>query len=163
MAIKATVCGLLIALTLTACAADDPNRKEKGGALIGAGAGALLGSRFGDGGGRVLATGLGAMFGAFVGSEVGQSLDKADQTYARQTAHDSLENSPSGKQTVWSNPDTGNSGTITPVRTYQQDDGDYCREFHQTVTIGGKEENAYGTACRQPDGSWKMTEQAKAN
>ena len=24
------------------------------------------------------------------------------------------------------------------------------------VTIGGKDEKAYGTACRQPDGSWKV-------
>ena len=24
------------------------------------------------------------------------------------------------------------------------------------VNIGGKTEQAYGTACRQPDGSWKV-------
>jgi surface antigen len=34
--------------------------------------------------------------------------------------------------------------------------GAYCREFQQTVTIGGKTESAYGTACRQPDGTWKV-------
>jgi surface antigen len=34
--------------------------------------------------------------------------------------------------------------------------GAYCREFQQTVSIGGREERAYGTACRQPDGSWKV-------
>jgi len=24
------------------------------------------------------------------------------------------------------------------------------------VIVGGQEEQAYGTACRQPDGSWKI-------
>ena len=43
-----------------------------------------------------------------------------------------------------------------PVRTVQQADGTYCREFQQTVTVGGRTEEAYGTACRQPDGSWKI-------
>jgi surface antigen len=41
------------------------------------------------------------------------------------------------------------------VRTYQSG-GSYCREFQNDVTIDGKKENAYGTACRQPDGSWKV-------
>jgi surface antigen len=27
------------------------------------------------------------------------------------------------------------------------------------VTIGGKAESAYGTACRQPDGTWKVIDQ----
>jgi surface antigen len=44
---------------------------------------------------------------------------------------------------------------VTPVRTYQSG-GTYCREFQSNVVIGGKDEKAYGTACRQPDGSWKI-------
>ena len=34
--------------------------------------------------------------------------------------------------------------------------GEYCRECQQTVVIGGREEDAYGVACRQPDGSWEI-------
>ncbi len=33
--------------------------------------------------------------------------------------------------------------------------GEQCREYQRTVTIDGKTETAYGTACRQPDGTWK--------
>jgi surface antigen len=44
---------------------------------------------------------------------------------------------------------------VTPVRTYQAG-GTYCREFQSNVTIDGKPDKAYGTACRQPDGSWKV-------
>lgn len=32
----------------------------------------------------------------------------------------------------------------------------YCREFTRDVKIGGKHEQAYGIACRQPDGSWQI-------
>jgi|SRR5579863_7240893 len=32
-----------------------------------------------------------------------------------------------------------------------------CREFQTTVTIEGKRQEAVGTACRQPDGSWHVS------
>lgn len=35
----------------------------------------------------------------------------------------------------------------------------YCREFTQTFSIGNKTEKGYGTACLQPDGSWKIVSQ----
>jgi hypothetical protein len=34
-----------------------------------------------------------------------------------------------------------------------------CREFNTPVTIGGQPQQAYGTACLQPDGSWKIEQQ----
>lgn len=33
---------------------------------------------------------------------------------------------------------------------------EYCREYTKTVTVGGKREQAYGTACYRPDGSWEV-------
>ncbi len=44
--------------------------------------------------------------------------------------------------------------SITPVETYQRDSGQYCREYRTEVEVAGGVEEAYGTACRQPDGSW---------
>lgn len=32
---------------------------------------------------------------------------------------------------------------------------EYCREFTQNIAVGGKIQEAYGTACMQPDGSWE--------
>lgn len=32
----------------------------------------------------------------------------------------------------------------------------YCREYTKTVIVGGVEQTAYGTACWQSDGSWKL-------
>ena len=34
--------------------------------------------------------------------------------------------------------------------------GRTCREFQQTVIIGGREEQSYGTACRDGNGDWKI-------
>jgi surface antigen len=153
---KVILVAALFSFSLVAC--EGAGNKQVGGTLLGGALGGLAGSQIGSGKGTLVAVGLGALLGAFAGSEVGKSLDKADKAYARQTAHRALETTPAGTQTTWHNPDSGNQGTITPTTTYQKDDGTYCREFHQTVMIGGKEEQAYGTACRQPDGSWKMTD-----
>lgn len=32
----------------------------------------------------------------------------------------------------------------------------YCREFQRKVAVGERPERAYGVACLQPDGSWKV-------
>jgi hypothetical protein len=32
----------------------------------------------------------------------------------------------------------------------------YCREYSRNVVIGGQEQEAYGTACRGPDGQWRI-------
>jgi surface antigen len=130
--------------------------KEGAGTLIGATAGAILGSNIGKGDGNVAAIAIGALAGAFFGNEIGRSLDRADRIAMGQNAQYSLEYSPSNTTTAWRNPDSGNSGTMTPIRTYQQSSGQYCREYRQTVMIGGQEQDAYGTACRQPDGSWEI-------
>ena len=84
------------------------------------------------------------------------SLDRADRIYASRAVSHSLEHESSGNATAWRNPDSGNAGEVTPTRTYQTPTGGYCREYQHAVTVGGKSETAYGTACRQPDGSWKI-------
>ena len=131
--------------------------KEEAGAIIGAGLGGLAGSFIGDGGGKLVAVGVGTVLGAIIGGETGKSLDRADRLALAHARHDALENGESGSTTAWQNPDSGNSGEIVPQPAYQQADGTYCREFAQTIVVGGKMESAYGTACRQPDGAWKLS------
>ena len=74
----------------------------------------------------------------------------------RQTTHSALETGRTNQTSNWRNPDSGHSGTVTPVKAYQTSQGQYCREYRQTVNICGRTVQAYGTACRQPDGTWKM-------
>jgi surface antigen len=52
-------------------------------------------------------------------------------------------------------PDTRNTYTVTPIRTYTMAEGP-CREFTLDAQIGGKTAQIYGAACRQSDGSWKV-------
>jgi surface antigen len=90
------------------------------------------------------------------GGEIGRSLDENDRRMASQ-AQTQAQTAPIGQTISWNNPDSGNSGTYTPVRDgTNTSSGAYCREYQTTVTVGGKTEDAYGTACRQPDGSWKI-------
>ena len=143
------------ALSLAACVSDQGD-KQTLGTLIGAGLGGLAGSQVGSGTGQLVAIGAGVLLGGLLGNEVGKSLDKADQVYAERNAQRTLETAPTGTTATWVNPDSGNSGSITPTATYQSAGGEYCREYQQTVTVGGEQQSAYGTACRQPDGSWKL-------
>lgn len=148
---------IMITAFLAACADRGIGQKEGAGTLIGAGLGALAGSQIGGGKGKMAAVAIGALLGAFAGNEIGKSLDKADQA-ALQDAGEKARSAPIGKTIDWSNPQSGNSGTVTPTREGRNtESGNYCREFKQTVTIDGRTEEAYGVACRQPDGSWKIT------
>lgn len=151
---KFLIIGLFV--PFIASCAQGAGDKQTMGTLIGAAGGGLAGAQIGKGRGQLAATAIGALLGAMVGSEVGKSLDQADRMYMAQNRHKALDTIPSGQSTKWVNPDTGNSGTVVPQPAFEQSSGTYCREFQETVSIGGKQETAYGTACRQPDGTWKI-------
>lgn len=153
---KFTLAVLGIAALSVAGCTETVGQKQGLGTLLGAAAGGAAGAQVGKGRGKLVATGVGTLLGALIGSEVGRSLDRADQLAMQHATQNSLETSATGSINTWHNPDTGNRGTITPTQTYQRSDGSYCREFTQTVTVGGRTEEAYGTACRQPDGTWQI-------
>lgn len=142
---------ILIAFILAGCETTGP--KAVVGGVGGAAAGGLLGSALGGGAEGIAA---GVILGGLLGGAIGDRLDAADRRYASQATHQALESVPSGTTTTWRNPDNNHSGTIMPTSTYQTANGTYCREFQQVITVGGKQQQAYGTACRQPDGSWKI-------
>ncbi len=158
MKIAAILIAGAMVLSLAACEGQQYGQKQTGGAILGGIAGGLLGAQVGGGKGKLAATAAGTLLGVFVGSEVGKSLDRADRLYAQRTYQGALESNRAGQASTWSNPDSGHSGTVTPVKTYQTAQGDPCREYQQTVTIGGRTETAYGRACRQADGSWKIVQ-----
>ena len=129
------------------------NPKAVLGALGGAALGGGIAALAGGGTGAIVGATLG---GALLGGFIGNRLDARDKQMAAQAAQKAFEDGRSGKPTAWNNPDTGNSGSITPTRTYQLANGTYCREYHQTITVSGEQHQAYGTACRQADGTWKI-------
>jgi surface antigen len=150
---KILVFVMISALVLPGCT-QNMGPKEGVGTLLGAGAGAVAGSNIGKGKGNVVAIAIATLAGAFFGQEIGRSLDRADRIAMGQNAQYSLEYTKTNETTTWQNPDSGNAGAMTPVRTYQEPTGQYCREYRQEVMIAGKQQQAYGNACRQPDGTW---------
>jgi surface antigen len=142
MALTATV-------ALGGCASTGPTQ-EQAGMVIGGILGGIGGNQIGRGSGRTAAIIIGTLAGAAIGGSVGRSMDETDRL---KTAH-SLETVRTGVPSTWQNPDTGNSYTVTPTRTYESSEGP-CREYSMDAYVGNKREQVYGTACRQADGSWK--------
>jgi surface antigen len=95
------------------------------------------------------------LLGAFVGSGIGGSLDRADEVYARQAAARAYA-APVGVPIQWSNPHTGNLGAVQTTRDGWTTSGAYCREFQQQVVVAGRVQSAFGQACQQPDGTWRI-------
>jgi surface antigen len=146
-----------IALLSSACAQTGEtirdNPKTTLGGMLGAASGGLIAAAAGGGAAGIVG---GVLLGGLVGGAVGNALDQKDKEMASRAAQQAFENARTGEPSVWQNPDSGNSGSITPTRTYQEPSGQYCREYEQDIVIGGERQKSYGTACRQPDGSWKI-------
>lgn len=121
------------------------------GSALGAAAGGLLGNQFGKGSGRTTMTIAGVLAGALAGGAVGRSMEPVDQACVSRT----LENTPSGQTVAWQNPDNQSSYWVTPTKTYQTAAGTPCRDYVTDAVIDGRAEKVTGTACRQPDGTWR--------
>lgn len=143
---------VLLTVYSVALAGCQGMRKEDQGALAGAAIGGAVGHNFGSGRGKVLATMGGAVLGALAGSNIGRQLDAYDERRAQRA----LEYNETGAPSTWTNPDGGHRVTFIPTETYQASAGRYCREYRMHVEIGQRTEHAYGTACRQPDGTWQI-------
>ena len=139
-----------LALTLLAACESQPSKQDIGMAT-GAVLGGVIGHQIGGGRGKTVATIGGAALGAYAGSRVGRNLDRNDQARA---AH-ALDRSADGESTTWRNDETGMRHSVTPTRTYQGDSGSRCRDFTTVARIDGHDEVVHGTACKQPDGTWK--------
>lgn len=122
------------------------------GTVSGAIAGGLLGSTVGHGEGQMLAIAAGTLAGAYFGGAIGRHMD----IYDRRHMIIALENNSIGEPAYWRNARTDTSYEVVPVRNVTRWGNKYCREYRTIADIGGKKQQIYGTACRQPDGSWKV-------
>jgi surface antigen len=151
-----TVISAFLALSLLAgCTSSGGGvSKEQGGTVLGALGGAAAGYALGDG--NWWAVGAGALVGGLVGNRVGNYLDERDRQQAYSTANYALDNNPDGQTATWSNPQNNTGGYTTPTDTYQTASGSTCRTYQTGVSANGENQSGTGTACRQPDGTWKL-------
>ena len=123
------------------------------GGMLGGATGAALGTTVDKDDGRTAAIVGGTIVGVLVGGTIGRYMDSVDQNCVGQT----LEHAQDGGSIAWRNPDNGGAYQVTPKATYQTGDGRTCRDYVTEIWIDDQKQQALGTACRQPDGSWKVT------
>jgi surface antigen len=140
----AAVVVISVAVPLGACTETRPKEQAA------TGAGGTGGAQTGRGSSGTAIVG-GVLLGALAGQQVGRSIDGKDEMRAQQV----LENNRTDQAASWHNPETGADVSIVPVRTYQSPSGDYCRQYHVDIHMGGRRADGHGTACRQPEGTWK--------
>jgi surface antigen len=96
---------------------------------------------------------------AFWGWMRGAALNEfteADLAMLQSEARRVLDEDADGTRTDWTNPDTGNGGSIKPLKTLTVD-GQTCRQtaFRQTTASGLKGQGVYHL-CQQDDGTWRF-------
>lgn len=83
-----------------------------------------------------------------------RDLHTADVSMAWLALQETLETRMSAQTGTWHNAATGNTGSVTPLRTFRIASGTYCREFHETATRSGAAVKRRATACRNGNGAW---------
>ncbi len=137
------------ALLLSACQAPT---NQQIGAIGGSAVGAMVGSQFGSGAGRVGATVLGAGVGGLVGSQIGRSMDDAARRRAAEAEAAALAHGRPGVPVDWESGTSHGQFIPGPIR---KQNGRECRPYTHRIVVDGRGEQLRGTACRMPDGSWQ--------
>ena len=143
----------VVVSAVTGLAACSSVSNEGIGTATGAVAGGLIGNQFGGGSGRTIATVVGALAGGVIGNNIGRQLDERNRQAALQAEYNALERGRPGEPVRWQG-DNGVYGQVVPQQSYQVGSQN-CRRYTHTIYIDGRPEQASGTACRQPDGSWR--------
>ncbi|MEK1871192.1 MAG: hypothetical protein AAAC50_01995 [Rhizobium altiplani] len=128
------VSSLLVAITLSAC------QSTKSG-----GSGGLFSRKP-----PASATYIAALQGGIIGRS-GVDIGDSDLQRALEAEYRALESAAVGQPVVWSGRNV--SGRVVASAPYQVGSQN-CRQYTHSVTIGGKETVARGSACRNDNGSW---------
>ncbi|EAV42706.1 17 kDa surface antigen precursor [Stappia aggregata IAM 12614] len=83
-------------------------------------------------------------------------LMASDKYRAERTLQAALEKSVSGNARSWKNPSSGASGTATPLKTWKNNSGDFCRSYRERIKLAdGNTISRRGVACRTGNAVWK--------
>jgi surface antigen len=95
-----------------------------------------------------------SVIGGIGGSKIGFELGAEERLTAANTEYRALEYGQSGAPVEWNDKSTSHHGSIVPGKAYQQGSR-FCRAYTHTVYVKGDPQTAKGTACRDPDGTWR--------
>ncbi len=86
---------------------------------------------------------------------------ESDWVLLKETARDLLDNRPDGEQVNWSNPDTGNRGSLIVLATFSHQ-GQVCRRAAmRNLTFRGRDEKSAYSLCQQADGTWEFVSESE--
>ena len=92
--------------------------------------------------------------GGLIGGAVGDELSAADRRAAMDAEFRALEYGNVGAPVRWRGASGRTYGDVVASTRYQVNDF-ACRDYTHTVYLNGQPHVAQGTACRQPDGTWR--------
>lgn len=145
---------LTTSLAIGACSNDVQERRLESGTVVGAVAGGLIGSAVGRGSGRVAGAIVGTVIGGVIGNELARGMNERDRRMAAEAELDALESGRDGERRSWRSAESSYRGDIVPGRRYHRGRTE-CRDYVHTIFVNGRDEVLRGTACREPDGSWR--------
>ena len=91
------------------------------------------------------------------GGPILSGLDAGDRQKADAARQEALERAAAGTAVTWKSAEsTGRYGSVVAGPTFIQA-GQNCRQFTQTIYIEGVPQTARSSACRQPDGNWRVS------
>lgn len=67
-----------------------------------------------------------------------------------------LERNQSGQPATWTDPASGDTGDVQPIRTMQSDKYGWCRDFAEAIHASGRTYHLEGTGCRDRSGIWNI-------
>jgi surface antigen len=96
---------------------------------------------------------IAAMKGGLIGGDLGSSLSSRDRRRGLEAEYRALEYAAPGTPVTWRSEDGRVVGRVVAAQPYRVGSQD-CRQYSHAVGTGAEENDARGTACRSPNGSW---------
>jgi len=128
--------------------------REAVGTVMGGIIGGIIGNKTSSRKDKSFGTLAGTLFGAIIGKQIGRNMDDADA----KCSHQVLERARDGQAVSWDNPNSKTHYSMTPYKTFQRNDGRYCRQYRTNVQEGSMEKSFNETACRTNDGIWEKAQ-----
>jgi surface antigen len=119
------------------------------------GQGSVTGSLTQDGGrARAASQFSHSVIGGIGANDIGRGMAGQERLIAADAEYRALEYGQSGTPIEWTDPANHQHGSIVPDKPYLEGNH-YCRAYTHTIYGSAPPLTAKGTACRDPDGTWR--------
>ncbi len=96
--------------------------------------------------------------GAKKATDLYSGLSPANKEQAEEAVQKALETRVSKSKLEWRDNQGGLKGSVTPLRTFKNPSGDYCRVYREVVYARPTDLIATRIACRNGKGIWEQIE-----